>query len=755
MSPKSSPKRDITELFNRHRITNIPSDQRALLERPDSWAVELKNTPHGLSQVPGHVLESVKATYVANKEIFQERTPVSKKRSASPITSPSNKRRRNGNASTLGSDHAKPPQSSPVSSPERAVSHWSESPERDPSKDSDRIAAAAAVGHNTQSSIVHETPKTGFAGPPRPISRPVIEIPPSSAETEDDLETRIPDAQPLHNGSINRTAVPFKPTAPSPLSTNRTMATPPCAQPSNTAQTVVPNTVFTNKEIFQASESPKNGQPPHRIKFKAINVDDVGRKRRKSHNEKDRLPPTIMPPIIASSIPTSSDSVVPYSGNIAATQEYIRESIEEKEEDVTMDHVEEIVPSTNLKGSAHHQPKIVIKREPHDTDEKKSNNEAKSTQQTTTSSQIGSSKANRSTNSQTQVNDQMATREPPAPAPLIAPGAPLEPYEAFVQQYPDYPGDNGGDKLPGTKSNFIYACVYLNYLRPRKELRDCLYDDFIRVFPCSYREYVVRSRMKPLVAIKWFNKQKGPLIYDKYLVNRGNLSHILRSYPEEFAHANELVSKKDGDNASEDDLIIYTSSEGEEDFEEDDHRRSVSRSSHHSSARRRSVESPEPIASIERDMDIDLPEILPAHPSNSSRQRSPMASRNDLELIPECMPATKPTQPARSYTRPQNTASEKRPLQSSRAQEILTQPPPPTSSEMPQTSMLPPSTIGSTIKPKAPRPSQYFKKISTTNLLKSTPKKRTAKELEELREHFRRSKGTGSQDRRSSSSRFG
>jgi hypothetical protein len=84
----------------------------------------------------------------------------------------------------------------------------------------------------------------------------------------------------------------------------------------------------------------------------------------------------------------------------------------------------------------------------------------------------------------------------------------------------------------------------------------------------------------------------------------------------------------------------------------------------------------------------------------------------------------------------------------------LTQPPPPTSPQMPQTSMLPPSTIGgSAIKSTAPRPSQYFKKISA-DLLKATPKKRSAKDLEKLREHFRRSKGTGAQDRRSSSGRF-
>ncbi|KAF4416123.1 hypothetical protein FACUT_12838 [Fusarium acutatum] len=737
MSPKSSPDRDVTELFNRNRVTNIPSDQRALLERPDSWAVELENTHHGLSHLPGHVLETVKATYIANKHTIQEHIPISKKRNRSPISSPRNKRQRNGITSTPVSDHAKPPQSSP----ERAVS-WSPTPEPIPSKDADCIAVAI-VDQNTQSSIVHETPKLGpgFGRPQRPISKPILENPPSSGETEYDLETRIPDAQPLHNGSVNKTAVRSKPTAPSPLSTNRTMATPPCAQPSSTAPIVVPNT-----ENIRGSESPKT----RRLRFKPIDFDGLGRNRRKVYNEKDRLPPTIMPPkatAVDDSMPTSSGSIIPFTG-IPTTQESvrdIRESIEMKE-DETIDHVEEVVFSTNFHGSTADHPMV------DGTDENPSA-ESKPIQQPTTSSQMGSSKATAATNSQPQMNDQTMTEKSPAPAPLIAPGAPLEPYEAFVQQYPDYPGENGGDKLPGTKSNFIYACVYLNYLRPRKQLRDCLYDEFIRAYPCSYGEYVKRSRMEPMVAIKWFNQQKGPLVYNKYLVNRGNLSHILRSYPEEFARANELVSKKSEDDAGGDDLMIYTSSEDEGDFDQDDSQRSVSPSSQRSSERE-SVESPQPIATIENGMEIDLPEVPSAPPSTSSKGRPSLASTNDWEMVSKPVLTAKPIPPAQSNIRQRNQASERRPLQSSRVQEILTQPPPPSSPQMPQTSMLPPSTIGgSAIKSTAPRHSQYFKRISE-DLRKATPKKRSAKDLEKLREHFRKSKGTGAQDRRSSSGRF-
>jgi hypothetical protein len=450
--------------------------------------------------------------------------------------------------------------------------------------------------------------------------------------------------------------------------------------------------------------------------------------------------------VIDDSMPTSSDSIIPFTG-IPITQECIRdirESIEMKE-DETMDHVEEVVPSTNFHGSTADRPVV-------DATDEKPSDESKAIQQPTTSSQMSSTKPTAGTKSRPHMNDEMKTEKPPAPAPLIAPGAPLEPYEAFIQQYPDYPGENGGDKLPGTKSNFIYACVYLNYLRPRKQLRDCLYDEFIRAYPCSYGEYVKRSRMEPMVAIKWFNQQKGPLVYNKYLVNRGNLSHILRSYPEEFARANELVSKKSEDDGGGDDLMIYTSSEDEGHFDEEDSQRSVSPSSHHSSERG-SVESPQPIATIEDDMEIDLPEI-PSAPSTSSKGRPSLASTNDLEIVSRPVPTAKPITPAQVNIRRRNPVSERKPVQSSRVQEILTQPPPPTSPQMPQTSMLPPSTIGgSAIKSTAPRHSQYFKRISE-DLRKATPKQRSAKDLEKLREHFRKSKGTGAQDRRSSSGRF-
>ncbi|KAF5002887.1 hypothetical protein FGRMN_48 [Fusarium graminum] len=770
MSPASSPSRDITELFSRRRGINVPSDQKDLLNGPGSWAVELNNQPHSRAHIPGHVLETVKANYVARKLNLQERTPSSKKRRASPKLFASSKRMRNGDATTPKPDFEKPP----ASSPERSIP-WSPSPPRqtpglEKSKEPESIASL--IGATTQSSIVHETPKTDTEGPaPQRTFIPLVENPPSSEESEDDLETRIPDAQPHPHALINRTALPAKPTVPSPLSTNRTMATPPCAQPSNPTQAIVPDTIITNKGSLEENASLGNDQPKTRLTFKPISIGDVGKKRKKSHNEKERLPPTIMPPVIDSSYP-SSDSVIPntYNLNVPTTQESIRESIEGNEEDEPTDNIEEIVPSTNnqsliVERHSAQLPRSAIKSELLET-EGTSNKVEKLAQQPVTPSQMGSPNTTPLSTSRSQLRVQL-----PLSAPLrIAPGAPLEPYDMFVQQYPAYAGDDGGRKLPGTKLNFVTACVYLNYLRSNRLLRDCLYDDFIRAFPCYYKKYVDHSGESSLYAIDWFNEQTEPAAYDKYLVNRGNLGHILRSYPEEFARVNETYlkgkereredererQKRKQKQKKDESLIIYTSSEDEGDLEEDrDPSSPVSRLTNHSS--HRIVESLGPITAIESDRDIELPRMPLAPQLNSTKRKASIASIEEVEVRPK--PVTKPQ--LLHSTRPRRVLSQGQPPRSSRAGGIQTQAPPPPSPKIPQTSMLPPSTLGtSATKPKALKHLPYFDKIPSSSPGSSTPARRTKEQLDRMRKAFiksndgmKRVSGTKAWSARSSSGR--
>ncbi|QPC74759.1 hypothetical protein HYE68_005511 [Fusarium pseudograminearum] len=624
---------------SRSRAAKIPSDQRKLLEKQDSWAVDLRNQPHGLVNVPHHILEAAKAAHLAQKRKSQGQTPKSKKRSASPVAPVSSKRMRNGAETTPKANSERPPQSSP----ERLIP-WSPSPPRDQPEKANPIQVA--VETTTQSQIVHETPETGSTRP-GPLQRqrpsvPTFENPPPS-ESEDDMETRIPDAQSLLNISINQSAVRSNRTVPPLPSTDKPMATPPCAHPSNSTQSSGLDPAAAN--IASPEKTGRSERGKSRLVFKPIDVDDVGKKKKRNYPEKERLKPTIMPPAVDSSRPASSDSFVPSTYKVPATQESIRESIEgnedRDEEGERTDQVEVTIPSTDsqedTRKSSNRHSVSALKSKSLPNVRSAANQARPSTrqaqqqqaqqrriqqrriQQQTTPTPMGPPKRITSINSHKPLVNHEVARQPPSAVPSsIAPGAPLEPFETFVQHYPTYASGDGGRVAAGTKLHFITACVYLNYLRSKKLLRDYMYDEFIRAFPRYYKEYVDGTRRPAMVAIKWFNKQTDPPVFTKHLVHRGNLSHIMRMYPDEFIEVNEkLLKKKDGD-----ELSIYTSSENEESSDEQD----VSSPVLKRPGKKAPSPSP-PVASYESAMDITLSEILPAHVSSSMRRPSVTAGK--------------------------------------------------------------------------------------------------------------------------------
>ncbi|RGP80323.1 hypothetical protein FLONG3_1472 [Fusarium longipes] len=794
MSPTSSPQRDVTELLSRRRSANIPSDQKSLLEGHDSWAVDLRNQPHGLVHIPGHILEAAKAVHLAQKKKPQAKTPRSKKRSASPVAPASSKRMRNGTTSITKLDSEKPPQSSP----EKPIP-WTPSPPRNHPREADSIHVA--IDTTAQSLTVQETPKTGPARP-RPLQRasiPPFPDPPVSDESEDDMETRIPDAQPLIDAPINRTAVRTNAVVPSPQSTAKSIATPPCAQPSNLTQSssnptqsLVPETVIPSKTAPEHNRNLAKGKG--RLVFKPIEVDDGDRRKKKGYLERERLAPTTIPPAFHSSVPGSSDSCIPNTYDVPGTQESIRESIEGKEdEEARLNGVEETIPSTD-----HREPvaERTPSRKPVSVSKPKSLPETKRAAnqnpppiqqvqpqqaqqqpvQPTTPIRMGPPKGIASVNSHKRSTNNEVVGKSQSPIPSsIAPGASREPFDTFVQHYPAYASGDGGRVAAGTKLHFITACVYLNYLRSRHLLRDSMYDEFIRAFPRYYKEYVDETRRPALVAIKWFNKQKGPLLFNKYLVHRGNLSHIIRSYPNEFIEVNEkILKKKDGD-----ELSIYTSSEDEGELSEESDppspvRRRSTKDHVSSPVSRRSdkktAEVEEPVASLESDMDMNLSEILPAHASRSVRNSSVVAVKekerhvrsdstsssvrnSSVAAVKEKEHHVRSDSASRSEQRPAppSTSKARRTTMqvqpdSSRAQDIITQAPPPSSPKIPESSMLPPSSApNSSARWKAPRPSQYLEKLSTRNRaslgssMGSTPTAQEERRRAKLREHFRKS----------------
>ncbi|KAG8674333.1 hypothetical protein FPOAC2_00346 [Fusarium poae] len=652
MSSDSSP------LVSRRRSANIPSDQKSLLEGQDSWAVDLRNQPRGLAHIPDYILEAAKTAHLA-----QKKTPQSKKRSAtSPIPPASSKRMRNS-------------ETPPRSSPEKSIP-WSPSPERDQPKQA--ASKKIAIDTTTQSSIVQETTKAAARPGLRQRQRPPIptfQNPPSS-ESEYDMETRIPDAQPL-NISINQNAVRSNRTVPSPLSTNKPMATPPCAQPSNPTQSGQDAT-----DPNRRAERSKS-----RLSFKKIFVDDSDRTKR-NYPEKERLKPTIMPPVIISSKPTSSsESFIPSTYNVPATQESIRESIEVKERD---NRVEVTIPSTAdqeiVEKTPSRRPVSAIKPKPFPGAKSAAHQDKPALEQV------------RQQLVQEQQVQQPTTPTPIGP-PLIAPGAPREPFETFVQHYPEYASDSGR-VAAGTKLDFITACIYLNYLRSRKRLRDCLYDEFIRAFPRYYKEYVDKTQkrgMEASVAIEWFNEQKEPQVFNKFLVNSGNLSHILRMYPNEFEVIEKMLQNKKAN-----EIIVYTSSEDEGESSEEQKIASPEIASPVSvRPDKKAPEEPSPpVASLESQTDKTFSEIFPAVVSNPPK-------------------TTLPVQPESSW-----------------AQDFITQAPPPPSPKIPGESMPPPSSI--------PDPVRRRDEITGTSIQNPTPRRRDPRPISYFEKLASRSRASSS-----------
>ncbi|UPK99368.1 hypothetical protein LCI18_010303 [Fusarium solani-melongenae] len=748
MSFTSSPPEDVTDLFRRRNLTNIPRDQKELLEDSDSWAVDLKNTPHGLAHVPGHVLQTVKEAYTAQKAAIDSSTPKSRKRNGSVVASTSSKRMRNGITNTPREDS----EESTQSSPEREIS-WEPSPTRPGPSKSIHVAINTTM---VQSSMIQETPKAARNPPPK---RPCPSEP-SEDESDNELETEIPQGMPQPGAPVNRTAARLEPTAqfPTPIS-NKPMATPPCAQPSNPTQPIIPNTVVAPRETCQELSATKKRQS-RRI-FKGINVGDT---EKKVHHMPNRLPATKTFATVESSIPTSSDSIIPATATLkaTATQDSVIPSIEENETDhdgnesMRSDDEPPVAGPSNQEGES-----IMQSIEAHEVHQHTKTPMKRSSQKPVTAQQ--SDPQPQVETSPVQVNGRQGSRSKVCPPLCIGPSASKEPYEVFLHHYPLFAEDDWGRKEAGTKMSFVIACVYLNWLRRRKKLRDYLYDDFIRAFTEDYKEYVesAKDKQKTLVAIEWFNKLSEKPTYSQYVVNRGNLSFILKSYPEEVAKASMTMMKAD-------DISIYTSSDHESESDNDDDVVSnPSAPSDKVSQRWRSKEcvgskQPAPL-NIDGAMDIDAPATPAASKPVPSRQPSSKVSdKSGLKQRPMAAPAlpsaSRPRRPIVKAppplsSRPRETPTQAPPPVSSRPREILTQAPAPPSPQIPRTSMAPPSTIATpSTRSQAPRASQYFERLSSSRL-SATPGGRSAEERARLREHFKRRSlnGAGGRSTRSSS----
>ncbi|KAH6991028.1 hypothetical protein BKA56DRAFT_573657 [Ilyonectria sp. MPI-CAGE-AT-0026] len=495
MSLASSPPRDIIELLARRNLTSIPKDQQVLLDKPDSWAIDLKGKPHGLVNVPGHVLETAKKAYIAQTSATTEPQTQLQVQSQVQLSSqlPLPSTTRNSSPSGPTSSHDVPPtqngHSEDPSEPREEFIEWSVSPEREP-----RLPQLPQIP--VESSIVRETPK---AAPMAPPPRPALPFSfPSSDGPEEDLEVDIPQPQLLQDTPVNRAAARLQATVdfPTPSGTHP-MATPPCAQPSHPTQPTIPNTVVAGKP---AAEFVPSEQRRER-RMKAIQFND--KTPRKIQPGLNRLAPTKTFTQIESSDSTSPSSIIPATFEEPPSQGSVLQSVEISK-DMDMDDAYDQEENDDME--------VII-------------------EQSQIQAPISGS-----------YQSERASPHFPPPFPQITLSGDIEPFKVFTMVYPTYTENHSG-----TLWDFIKTCVYLDWLRRRRQLRDYLYDDFIRAF-ANYQVYVrnARTGQEALVAIEWFNNLSGPPVFNNMVVTKENLSYILDSYPKEVAKASKLIVEEDG-----------------------------------------------------------------------------------------------------------------------------------------------------------------------------------------------------------------
>ncbi|KAL2111494.1 hypothetical protein VUR80DRAFT_9914 [Thermomyces stellatus] len=101
----------------------------------------------------------------------------------------------------------------------------------------------------------------------------------------------------------------------------------------------------------------------------------------------------------------------------------------------------------------------------------------------------------------------------------------LKPFDAYREAYPEY---------HGSLTDFVNACISLEYLQHEDLMRDLLYDDFIHAWEEGYIRHVTKYGDDALPAYRWFNRLGGRVGFDKMIITRKNLHMVSKAYPEEY-----------------------------------------------------------------------------------------------------------------------------------------------------------------------------------------------------------------------------
>ncbi|OTA04570.1 hypothetical protein A9Z42_0051610 [Trichoderma parareesei] len=504
MALATSPAHDVAKLLGRRNISTIPKDQKSLLERKDSWAVDQDGTK-GMATVPKQVLQTLKEAFIRlqgetekensegeEEEDEEEEDEEDEENPKLPRLSATNERgRQNGH---LPGSTAARPSSPPPSSPEVPISSWSESPalSRGRSREQDAMSDADAPD-KTPGSPMH-------MAVPEVLSQPLFHATPnpSALSEPEDLEMELPQAHEAREAPINRMATVLRPVAatqePASLVTSlpSTTDTPPCAQPQAATSSGTPKSSVVKataahgrsrrmKPIaFSDDNSPKAaGSAPNPSPFT----------RRPSMRSLPRSN-------VDNSLYSSSDTPAPYERERA-------ERFPSPPPPPPPPH--NFTRSATTQHGTYGQLDGAVSREISPSRE-------------TPMHQLYRIQA--------AVNVSISDR--------------VAPYRAFTTTYPDYTTVHSGNLL-----SFIQACVYLRMLQEERRMREYLYDDFIRAWSSGFLPYVQNAGpgQEPLPAVEWFNMLKGPILFNRMCVNASNIDVVLSAYPEEASRIKAILER--------------------------------------------------------------------------------------------------------------------------------------------------------------------------------------------------------------------
>ncbi|KYK57541.1 hypothetical protein DCS_04552 [Drechmeria coniospora] len=488
MSLQASPRQEIRRLLRRRNVAVVPKNQQSLLEQPSSWAVDFKGKLDSRAHIPGDVLETVKAAYQNASQVRDDQPSIP---SGAPDAFDSVRDEQVVGATKDGGLAS--------SSPETLTSWESSSSEslRNARRQWVRLEKDASPSPaQTQlesASLVREMPPA-MAPPPLPPPRleqaPVYE---DGLDSDEDSETDL--SQRREQVGVSTARSPPTATPSQPQQTFEAGETPPCAQMS---QPIIPDTAEAEYPPPRSRPDPEGRRRRHKmITYDSSPIKKGATETRKMPTTKAFASVTDM----SSSHTNSSSSIVPATSSNSSA-------------------LSSVVPS--IEPVADSGPRALSSQSGEDAEKAP----------------------------ERVASPRPAAGLPPAtdPSPVSDPGPcsqKLNPYEAFAAVYPNYRTDHAGSLW-----NFVRGCVCVEILQKDMALRECLYDDFIRAFSSGYLKYVAAAGpgREAVSAIEWFSMLPGAPLYNRMVVTRGCIDHVLLCFPREVARARSILNRDASDN---------------------------------------------------------------------------------------------------------------------------------------------------------------------------------------------------------------